>query len=136
MRPLAGLLILLYGLLLALNTGLPTVGKLAGDQVQVTVRTGDCAAPLGKPPYGGLYGACGASWAGSEEGMLFGDKVNYVSASDAYKYPLLGDYAVLSPSNTDQVAAITSLLIITLGILLLVTERKARSEPEPVSVDP
>src|SRR5688500_6512604 len=100
MRRLFGLLMLLYGLLLALNTGLPTHGLMAGIHAQVTVSTAECTARLGKPPFGGAYGMCEASWPGTDDVVLFGDKVNLLTAADAYRYPLLGDYAVLPPSNT------------------------------------
>ncbi len=130
MRRLLGLLVLLYGLLLALNTTAPSLAKLAGDKVTASLsgETADCTASLGSPPFGGLYGNCPAKWSGSENGSLFGAQVSTeLSANtevDAFTYPLLADYAVLPPSNSDQVVAIIALLIILLGIMLLVSERK------------
>ena len=130
MRRLLGLLVLLYGLLLALNTTAPSLAELAGDTVTANL-TGDtaaCTAALGSPPFGGLYGNCPASWTGSEGGRLFGAEVETLPADGkqvaAKTYPLLDDYAVLPPSNSDQVAAIIAVLIVLLGILLLVAERK------------
>jgi hypothetical protein len=132
MRRLLGLLVLLYGLLLALNTTAPGLAELAGDRVTARLNgeAGSCTAPIGTPPFGGLYGNCPATWSGSEGGLLFGEQVEAQLASGqdvaANTYPLLDDYAVLPPSNSDQVAAIIALLIILLGIMLLVGGRKRR----------
>lgn len=130
MRRLLGLLVLLYGLLLALNTTAPSLAELAGDKVtaKLSGRSAACTAPLGSPPFGGLYGNCPADWPGSAEGSLFGAEVATVlgdgEAADAFTYPLLADYAVLPPSNSDQVVAIIAVLIVLLGIMMLVSERK------------
>ncbi|GIH08123.1 hypothetical protein Rhe02_61900 [Rhizocola hellebori] len=137
MRRLLGLLVLLYGLLLALNTTAPGLAELAGDKVTAHA-TGDsasCTAVLARPPFGGLYGNCPASWSGSQGGRLFGADVAARLAADsevaANTYPLLDDYAVLPPSNSDQVAGIIALLIVLLGIMLLVSERKRRGGGRP-----
>lgn len=134
MRRLLGLLVLLYGLLLALNTTAPSFAELAGEKVSASL-SGDasaCTAPLGSPPFGGLYGNCPATWSGSESGRLFGsqvsDQLKAGTEVTAYKYPLLDDFAVLMPSNSDQVVGIIALLIIVLGILLLVAEKKRHRE--------
>jgi hypothetical protein len=140
MRQLTGLVILLYGLLLGLNTGLPAVAELAGDQVQATVFNSDCRAPLGKPPFGGVYGICTAQWAGADgqltAGQVFGDNVVHVTAAGVFTYPLLRSFAVLPPGNTNQVAAIISVLIIALGIQMLVMERKRAPGSEELASDP
>lgn len=135
MRQLLGLLILLYGLLLALNTTAPTLAKLAGERVTATLGQ-DCSADLGSPPFGGLYGTCAAALPGLDEGgRVFGAHVESQArtALDVYRYPLLDSYAVLAPSNTDQVAAIIAVLIVVLGVLLLVAERRRRRETQPAS---
>lgn len=129
MRRLLGLLVLLYGLLLALNTTAPTLAKVKNDRVLATLAR-DCSADLGAPPFGGLYGTCAASLPGMEEGArVFGSHVSDHAgmAAYVYRYPLLDSYGVLAPSNTDQVAGIIAVLIIILGILLLVTERNRPS---------
>jgi hypothetical protein len=141
MRRLLGLLVLLYGLLLALNTTAPSLAELAGDKVTASLKgeTTACNAPLGSPPFGGLYGNCPASWSGSDGGRLFGAQVaNRLAVKQeiaANTYPLLDDYAVLPPSNSDQVAAIIALLIILLGIMLLVSERKRRKRGRSTGQD-
>ena len=136
MRQLLGLLVLLYGLLLALNTAAPSLAQLAGDRVTASLsgQPADCAAPLGSPPFGGLYGNCPAQWPGSPAGSLFGAEVGTALSANqevtAFTYPLLGGYAVLPPSNSDQVVAIIAVLIALLGIMLLVSESK-RSRARP-----
>lgn len=125
MRPLLGLCVLLYGLLLAHNTTAPAVAKMLGQEVTASLRgkAGDCYPAVGKPPFGGIYGACPADWSGSDSGRLAGPGVSEHLASGparAYRYPPFDDYAVLEPSPRDQVAGIVAVLIIVLGILLLV----------------
>ncbi len=140
MRPLVGLFILVYGLVLALNTTAPAVAKLVGTEV-VAHADGQCHAMLGKPPFGGLYGVCAARWPGSDGGRLVGQDVikqMQTGSARAYRYPIFNDYAVLNPSPTDQAAGIVAVLITILGVLLLVAERRrARSDPfaEPIASD-
>ncbi len=131
MRRLLGLLVLLYGLLLALNTTAPTLAKLSNDRVVATL-SHDCSADLGGPPFGGIYGSCEATLPGMEEGgRVFGAHAADHAGLAAYvnRYPLLDSYAVFPPSNTDQVAGIIAVLIVVLGILLLVSERAPRESP-------
>jgi hypothetical protein len=129
MRRLLGLLILLYGLLLAINTTAPTLAKLTSEKVLATVGS-NCSADLGSPPFGGLYGSCDASLPGLDEGgRVFGAHLDSAGhAMYVYRYPLLDSYAVVPPSNTDQVAGIIAVLIIVLGILLLVSDRKRATQ--------
>src|SRR5512139_1902161 len=90
MRRLLGLLVLLYGLLLALNTTAPTLAKLTSERVLATVGR-DCSAEVGSPPFGGVYGNCRASLPGFDEGgRVFGDQVADHSGTAIYvhRYPL------------------------------------------------
>jgi hypothetical protein len=137
MRRLLGLLILLYGLLLALNTTAPTLAKLTSERALATVGPG-CTADMGSPPFGGLYGSCPASLPGMDEGgRVFGDHVSERSGSAIYvhRYPLVDSFAVIPPSNTDQVAGIIAVLIVVLGILLLVAERRRGGQSRSSSGD-
>jgi len=142
MRLGIGVGILLYGLLLALNTTAPVVAELAGQKVSITLRgdPSDCSRMMGDPPFGGVYGSCPAQWSGSSDGMLFGANVARHMGSgkpvEAYRYPLFSDLANLAPSNTDKVAGIIALLIATLGILISVTERRRRDEKQAIEVEP
>lgn len=137
MRQLLGLITLLYGLLLALNTTAPTLAKLAGDRVIATLGQG-CSADLGSPPFGGLYGNCPAALPGLDEGgRVFGARVadHAGGTAEVYRYPLLDSFAVHSPSNTDQVLGIIAVLIIVLGILLLVTDRRRAPDDSAESAE-
>ncbi|WP_117212951.1 hypothetical protein [Allorhizocola rhizosphaerae] len=140
MRPVVGLFVLLYGLVLALNTTAPAIARLVGKQV-IARAEGECSGPLGKPPFGGLYGTCPAQWSGSDGGRVVGHDVSAAlrdGSEPAYRYPIFNDYAVLNPSPPDQAAGIVAVLITTLGVLLLVAERRrARHDPfaEPITSD-
>jgi len=136
MRRLLGLLFLLYGLLLALNTTAPTLAKLSNDKVIATIE-GGCTADLGSPPFAGLYGNCPALAPPAIFGRVFGPHVadNQGHAIEVFRYPLLESYAVIPPSNTDQVAGIIAVLIIVLGILLLVSDRKRATPAGPDADD-
>jgi hypothetical protein len=130
MRLGIGVAILLYGLLLSLNTTAPVVAELAGNRVSISLR-GDlsaCSRMMGNPPFGGVYGSCPAEWNGQERGKIFGkDVAKEVAAGvplEAYRYPLFSDLANLAPDNTDKVAGIVAILIVMLGILISVTERR------------
>lgn len=130
MRLGIGLVILLYGLLLSLNTTAPVVAELSGQKVSITLRgqLSDCSRMMGSPPFGGVYGSCPAEWSGQEHGKLFGkDVARQIGAGqplEAYRYPVFTDLANLAPSNTDKVAGIVAILIVMLGVLIAVTERR------------
>jgi hypothetical protein len=112
--------------LLALNTTAPTLAKLTSERVLATVGQ-DCSAELGSPPFGGLYGYCPASLPGFDEGgRVFGAQAADYAGATIYvhRYPLLDSFAVIPPSNTDEVAGMIAVLIVLLGILLLVAERR------------
>ena len=130
MRLGIGVVILLYGLLLSLNTTAPVVAELAGQKVSITLR-GDlsrCSRMMGNPPFGGVYGSCPAEWTGQQHGKLFGkDVAREIGAGvplEAYRYPIFSDLANLAPNNTDRVAGIVAILIVMLGVLISVTERR------------
>jgi hypothetical protein len=129
MRLGVGVAILLYGLLLSLNTTAPVVAELAGKKVSITLR-GDlsgCSRMMGNPPFGGVYGSCPAQWSGQDHGTLFGKDVAREIGKDqplvAYRYPIFSDLANLAPNNTDKVAGIVAILIVMLGVLIAVRER-------------
>lgn len=135
MRLWLGVVILLYGLLLALNTTAPAIAELAGEKVTVHLRgePAECSPMMGRPPFGGVYGSCPAQWQGSSEGVLFGPKIaaearTHQGPMDAYQYPFLSGYANIPPGDTDKVAGLIALLIIALGILIAVTERRQRTQ--------
>jgi len=143
MRLGIGVAILLYGLVLSLNTTAPVVAELAGQKVSMTLRgdLSECSRMMGNPPFGGVYGSCPAEWSGQEEGKLFGkDVAKEFKAGlplEAYRYPLFSDLANLAPNNTDKVAGFIAILIVMLGVLISVTEghqrrrgRTARMEAE------
>jgi len=134
MRLGIGVAILLYGLVLSLNTTAPVVAELAGQKVSITLR-GDlsgCSRMMGNPPFGGVYGSCPAEWSGQEEGKLFGkDVANEFKRGlplEAYRYPFFSDLANLEPDNTDKVAGYVAILIVMLGVLISVTERRQRRQ--------
>src|SRR5687767_15984805 len=108
MRLGIGVAILLYGLLLSLNTTAPAVAQLAGQKVSITLRgdLSDCSRMMGNPPFGGVYGSCPAAWSGQDQGKLFGKdvarEIGTGRALDAYRYPIFSDFANLAPSNTDR----------------------------------
>jgi hypothetical protein len=111
--------------LLALNTTAPTVAKLTSERVLAMIGRG-CSAEVGSPPFGGVYGYCPASLPGFDEGgRVFGAGVADHAGAVIYvhRYPLLDSFAVVAPSNTDEVAGIIAVLIVLLGILMLVAER-------------
>jgi hypothetical protein len=132
MRLGIGVAILLYGLLLSLNTTAPVVAELAGQKVSISLRgdLSECSRMMGNPPFGGVYGSCPAEWSGQDRGKLFGkDVAREIGAGeplDAYRYPFFSDLANLAPNNTDKVAGIIAVLIVMLGVLISVTERRQR----------
>jgi hypothetical protein len=130
MRLGIGVAILLYGLLLSLNTTAPAVAELAGQKVSITLRgeLSECSRMMGNPPFGGVYGSCPAEWSGQEHGKIFGkDVAREVAAGvplEAYRYPFFADLANLAPNNTDKAAGMVAILIVMLGVLISVTERR------------
>lgn len=147
MRLGIGVAILLYGLLLSLNTTAPVVAELAGQKVSITLRgeLAGCSRMMGNPPFGGVYGSCPAEWSGQERGKLFGKDVAREFGAggplEAYRYPFFSDLANLAPDNTDKVAGIVAILIVMLGVLIAVTERRrgriahAESDREDAEAD-
>lgn len=135
MRLGLGVVILIYGLVLALNTTAPAVAEIAGQKVTIKLRgdLSECSRMMGNPPFGGVYGSCPAEWSGSSHGKLFGHEVAKRMGSgtpvEAYRYPVFSDLANLAPSNTDKVAGIIAVLLVMLGVLISVTERR-RQGPE------
>jgi len=134
MRLGIGVAILLYGLLLSLNTTAPVVAELAGQKVTITLRgdLSECSRMMGSPPFGGVYGSCPAEWSGQERGKLFGkDVAREIGAGEpleAYRYPIFSDLANLAPNNNDKVAGGVAILIVMLGVLISVTERRRGRE--------
>jgi hypothetical protein len=134
MRLGIGVAILLYGLVLSLNTTAPVVAELAGEKVSITLRgeVSGCSRMMGNPPFGGVYGSCPAEWSGQDRGKLFGrDVAREIEPGvpmEAYRYPFFSDLANLAPTNTDKVAGIVAVLIVVLGVLISVTERRRGRE--------
>lgn len=134
MRLGIGVAILLYGLVLSLNTTAPMVAELAGHKVTITLRgdLSECSRMMGVPPYRGVYGSCPAEWAGSSHGKIFGRDVakeielHHGGPMEAYRYPFFSDLANLAPRAEDKAAAIVAILLVMLGILISVTERRRR----------
>jgi hypothetical protein len=130
MRLGIGVAILLYGLVLSLNTTAPVVAELAGQKVSIALRgeLSECSRMMGNPPFGGVYGSCPAQWSGQDHGKLFGkDVAREIGAGgrlEAYRYPFFSDLANLAPDNTDRVAGMLAVLIVMLGVLIAVTERR------------
>jgi hypothetical protein len=132
MRLGIGVVILLYGLLLSLNTTAPVVAELAGQKVSIRLRgdLSECSRMMGVPPFRGVYGSCPAEWTGSSNGKLFGKNVALEIGDgkplEGYRYPFFSDLANLAPDNEDKVAGLVAILIVMLGILISVTERRQR----------
>lgn len=132
MRLGIGVMILLYGLLLSLNTTAPVVAELAGQKVSITLRgeLSECSRMMGNPPFGGVYGSCPAEWSGQDRGKLFGkDVAREIGGGEpleGYRYPLFSDLANLAPDDKDKAAGLVAILIVMLGILISVTERRQR----------
>jgi len=148
MRLGIGVVILLYGLLLSLNTTAPVVAEVAGQKVVISLRgeLSDCSRMMGNPPFGGVYGSCPAVWTGQSDGKIFGrdivDEIRPGEPVEAYQYPFFSDLANLAPDPTDKAAGIVAILIIMLGMLIAVTERRrgrtvhAEAETEAEDAEP
>ncbi|GHJ45130.1 hypothetical protein Cs7R123_24720 [Catellatospora sp. TT07R-123] len=132
MRRLLGLLLFLWGCLLAVNTTFPLVAEVGGDPVTAVAATGrDCSAPFGAPPWAGIHRHCDATWThGSQrqQGRLVGAGVEQSltapTGADAYVIPGMKGYAFLAPTGAEQVAGIAGPIVALLGLSLLFARRR------------
>lgn len=138
MRRLLGLLIVLYSLLLGLNTTLPLLVGIVGDKVTAVTAadTPECSAGVGAPPYAGLPDSCAVTWSGSafDNGTLYGvtaeDLVgaasNPVKAElTAYEIPFFGGYGFVPLAGiAEKVAAIIAIVLFFIGFGMLFRRRK------------
>jgi hypothetical protein len=130
MRRIIGLLIVLYSLLLAFNTTVPLIAKIAGEQITaVAAEPADCSEGFGSPPFAGYPASCEVTWQSSGAtvaGTLYGQAAEEASAQ-TYELPGLTGLAFTAPDgNTEGMMAFLAIPILFFGLYVLFGRKRRR----------
>ncbi|MEU6075392.1 hypothetical protein [Micromonospora sp. NPDC047074] len=145
MRRLAGLVLVLYSVLLGFSATLPFVASIVGPRISaVTVADpAACVDAVGFLPLGGFPQRCDVTWTngrGEVTGTIYGAAVDGLAAgtnAPTSAVHQLGDFAFTAPvGDTELMMAFLAAPILFVGLHVLARRRRTRRTRRRGGFDP